>query len=56
MRRLQKRADEIVRKHRDAIVAVAEQLRIRRHLTGDEIRRIFELTTAAMPQPRTTKH
>jgi cell division protease FtsH len=57
MRRLQKRADEIVRKHRDAIVAVAEQLRIRRHLTGDEIRRIFEETAPAVATARsTTRH
>ena len=40
MRRLQVRADIIVREHRDAIEAVAEQLRARRHLSGAEIRRI----------------
>jgi cell division protease FtsH len=55
MRRLQKRANEIVRRHRDAILAVAEQLRIRRRMSGDEIRRIFELTTAA-DRSRTTRH
>jgi cell division protease FtsH len=42
MRRLQVRADDFVREHRDAIVAVAEQLRVRRHLSGAEIRRIVE--------------
>jgi ATP-dependent Zn protease len=47
MRKLQKRADNVVRRHRDAIVAVAEQLRIRRHLSGDEIRRIFEASAPA---------
>lgn len=55
MRRLQARADKVVREHRDAIVAVAERLRARRHLSGDEIRRIFELTTAA-GQLRATEH
>jgi len=42
MRRLQLRADNIVRQHRDSIEAVAEQLRVRRHLSGAEIRRIVE--------------
>jgi cell division protease FtsH len=42
MRRLQVRADNFVREHRDAIEAVAEQLRVRRHLSGAEIRRIVE--------------
>jgi cell division protease FtsH len=42
MRRLQVRADDFVREHRDAIVAVAEQLRVRRHLSGAEICRIVE--------------
>jgi cell division protease FtsH len=42
MRRLQVRADDFVRKHRDAIEAVAERLRVRRHLSGAEIRRIVE--------------
>jgi cell division protease FtsH len=48
MQALQARADQVVRRHRDAIVAVAEQLRIRRHLTGDEIRRIFDATSPAV--------
>jgi ATP-dependent Zn protease len=52
MRKLQKRADGVVRRHRHAIVAVAEQLRIRRHLSGDEIRNIFEASApAARAQP-----
>ena len=56
IRRLQARADKVVREHRDAIVAVAEQLRIRRHLAGDEIRRIFEVTVASGTRARTTSH
>ena len=55
MRKLQARADQIVRRHRDAIVAVAERLRIRRHLSGDEIRRIFE-TTPTLPRTRAAGH
>jgi cell division protease FtsH len=55
MRKLQARADKIVRRHRDAIVAVAERLRIRRHLSGDEIRRIFE-TTPPLPRTRAAGH
>jgi hypothetical protein len=49
LRKLQARADEIVRRHRDAIIAVAHQLRLRRHLSGDEIRRIFEATAPSLP-------
>jgi len=56
MRRLQARADKIVREHRDAIVAVAERLRIRRHLSGDEIRRIFEATSPPAPPAGTANH
>jgi cell division protease FtsH len=44
LRTLQARADEIVHGHRDAIVAVADQLRTRRQLSGDEIRQIVEAT------------
>jgi cell division protease FtsH len=56
MRKVQKRADDVVRKHRDAIIAVAEQLRIRRHLSGEEIRRIFEASPPSTPPARTTRH
>jgi cell division protease FtsH len=44
LRTLQARADEIVRRHRDAIIAVADQLSIRRQLSGEEVRRIFDAT------------
>jgi hypothetical protein len=56
MRRLQARADKVVREHRGAILAVAEQLRIRRHLSGDEIRRIFEATSPPAPPAGTANH
>ena len=49
MRALQNRANEVVRQNRDAIIAVAEQLSIRRHLSGDEIRRLFEANTPPAP-------
>jgi cell division protease FtsH len=53
LRTLQERADEIVRRHRDAIVAVADQLRTRRQLSGEEVRRIVE-ATPPNDQPETT--
>jgi cell division protease FtsH len=56
MRKLDRRADDLVRKHRSAIVAVAEQLRIRRHLSGDEIRKIFEATPPSKLPTPTTRH
>jgi hypothetical protein len=37
---LQKRAEEIVCRHRDAIMRVADGLRMRRRLSGEEIRRL----------------
>ena len=43
---LQARADETVRRHRDAIIAVAGRLRMRRQLSGEEIRRIFDATAS----------
>jgi hypothetical protein len=42
LRVLQTRAEEVVQKYRNAILAVAEQLRLRRQLSGDEVRRIVE--------------
>lgn len=39
---LQARTDELVRRHRDAILALADRLQTRRHLSGEEIRRIVE--------------
>jgi cell division protease FtsH len=44
MRRLQARTEELVRRRRDAIIAVADQLRIRRQISGEEIRRIVDAT------------
>lgn len=37
---LQARTDALVRRHRAAILAVADHLQTRRHLSGEEIRRI----------------
>jgi cell division protease FtsH len=56
MRKLQKRADDVVQAHRQTIIAVAEQLRIRRHLSGDEIRSIFAATAPSAPMSRVTKN
>lgn len=52
---LHERAGEIVRLHRDAIVAVADQLRVRRHLSGEEIRRIVATTNLSTSQSQTTE-
>jgi cell division protease FtsH len=52
MQALQGRAEEIVHRHRDAIVAVADRLRIRRQLSGEEVRRIVEATPPTdQPEP-----
>lgn len=56
MRKLQRRADVVVRKNRDSIIAVAAELRARRHLTGEEIRRIHETTITAGLRSRKTVH
>jgi cell division protease FtsH len=53
LRILQARADEMVQRHRDAIVAVADQLRTRRQLSGEEVRRIVD-GTPPNDQPETT--
>ncbi len=45
LRDLQGRAEEIVHRHRDAILAVADQLKTRRQLSGEEVRRIFDATS-----------
>ena len=55
LRTLQARADEIVRRYRDAIIAVADQLSIRRQLSGEEIRRIVDATPPD-ENARTTDH
>jgi ATP-dependent Zn protease len=44
LRALQARADELVHRHRDAIIAVADQLSTRRQLSGDEVCAIFDAT------------
>lgn len=41
LQRLQQRADKIVDKYRDAVIAVAKALQRRRHLSGDAVRAIF---------------
>lgn len=56
IRKLQARADAVVRRHQAAIVTVAEQLRIRRHLTGDEVRQIFKATSPSARPARSNKH
>lgn len=43
---LEMRTERIVRRHRSAILAVAEQLRARRHLSGKQIRRILDAAPA----------
>lgn len=43
---LQARADQVVRSHRDAILAVADRLKLQRQLSGEEIRRIVLSTQA----------
>jgi cell division protease FtsH len=42
MRALEARANELVHRNRDAIVAVADRLRTHRQLSGEEVRRIVE--------------
>lgn len=42
LQRLQERADGIVDKHREAVIAVAKALQRRRHLSGDAVRAIFD--------------
>lgn len=44
LRVLQGRAEDIVQRHRDTIIAVADRLRMRRQLSGEEVRRIVEET------------
>jgi ATP-dependent Zn protease len=42
LRELEARAEDLVRKNRDAILAVADRLAIRRYLRGDEITKIMQ--------------
>lgn len=44
LRILQTRAENLVREHRDEILAVVDRLRARRQLSGEEIRRIIDAT------------
>lgn len=46
VRTLQTRTEEVVHRYRDAIIAVADQLRTRRQLSGEEVRRIVGATAA----------
>lgn len=45
LRSLQGRAEELVHRHRDAIIAVADRLRMHRQLSGEEVRRIVQATS-----------
>jgi cell division protease FtsH len=42
---LHRRAEQLIRRHRKAVVAVAMALRDRRHLSGESVREIFESNT-----------
>lgn len=55
LRALQVRADELVCRYRDAIIAIADQLSTRRQLSGDEVRRIFD-AMAPHDQTKTASH
>lgn len=46
---LQRRADDLVRHHRPAVIAIATALRERRHLSGEAVREIF--LKHAVPYP-----
>ncbi|MBN8978636.1 MAG: AAA family ATPase [Rhizobiales bacterium] len=56
MQDLQIRTDDVVRRHRDAILAVADQLRTRRQLSGDEVRRIFDENAPLAPAGSAHEH
>lgn len=42
---LQEKAFDVVRRHRPAILAVAEELEVRRHISGDRVRELVEQST-----------
>jgi cell division protease FtsH len=49
---LYERASELIMRHRAAIEAVADRLRKRRYLSGEEIRRLYESSRSAeAPKP-----
>jgi cell division protease FtsH len=52
---LQRRAEQLLRRHRKAVVAVATALLERRHLSGDEVREIFEATASGTRSNRGSK-
>jgi hypothetical protein len=52
LRRIEKRATELVELHRDGIAAVAEALAARRHLTGAEVVAILRQVRSAIPSGR----
>lgn len=52
---LQARTDEIVRRHREQIIAVADRLRTQRRLSGEEICRIID-ATPVNDEASTTNH
>lgn len=52
LQRLQKRAEDIVKRHRAALVAIAEALQDRRHLGGDQLRAIFDAHGPNRPRKR----
>ncbi|MBR0780751.1 AAA family ATPase [Bradyrhizobium iriomotense] len=52
LQRLQKRAEDLVRRHRAALLAVAEALRERRYLGGDEVRALFEARRPKAPRKK----
>jgi ATP-dependent Zn protease len=52
LRVLQTRAENLVRQHREEILAVVDRLHVRRQLSGEEIRRIVEAgLTQNTPEP-----
>lgn len=53
MQALQRRAEEVVRDNRDAIVSLAAELRERRTMSGDEIRQLYEASRKPPPIPVT---
>jgi cell division protease FtsH len=50
LRRLEARADDLIRAHRGAVVAIARALREKRRLSGDAVRAIFEAARSGNPR------
>lgn len=55
MRRLELRADRLVAANRDAILAVAQRLAEKRHLTGDEVEALVRGRLVGSPRSRRSK-